>query len=341
MNPFTERTRITDPRRFTGRWREVGMVFERIERRRPVLLVGSPGSGKSSLLTHVAQAAGAILELPDLAALFVDLAVLPDAASCYRLIIRALGARGEDHAALEVTLLAYDGSALLCLDGAEAAIEAGWGGPLLERLARTARGSVARDPDSDDHTPGTFDLMLVAAAGTDPPHLSEPFAAVRLGALALSEVRLLTEAYLEPSGITFSGDEIRALAQLSAGHPGYLQRAAYHLFEAKRRPEYAWQAAYRAEVQHAPIIGAALPDDVLSTDESDESEEIAVSAGTRRRRRRTTPAPAFGIAALLGMALPLLAALLVLEFTGVWWAAVGVLVLGYGLVGTLKLGEPH
>ncbi|MGB9633664.1 MAG: AAA family ATPase, partial [Chloroflexaceae bacterium] len=61
MNPFTQRERITDPERFAGRWREVGMVFERIEARRPVLLTGARGTGKSSLLTHVGQSAGAVL----------------------------------------------------------------------------------------------------------------------------------------------------------------------------------------------------------------------------------------------------------------------------------------
>ncbi|MFV9503263.1 MAG: ATP-binding protein [Oscillochloridaceae bacterium umkhey_bin13] len=331
MNPFTERTRITDPTRFTGRWREVGMVFERLERRRPVMLVGAPGAGKSSLLTHVAQSAGAVLELPDLAALFVDLAVLHDAASCYSLIIRALGARGTDHGALEDGLIAYDGSVLLCFDQADHALAAGWAATLLERLARIARRSVPIDPDNDERVPGTFDLMLVVAAGTDPPTLSEPYAPVRLGALASSEVRLLTEAYLDPTGISFSAAEVRELAALSLGHPAYLQRAAYHLFKAKQDSAYAWRAAYRAEARAQPIIGAPLPDAILDPDATDESEEVTAHGSTRRRRKPTAPAPAFGIAALLAAALPLIAALLALQFSGEWLLALLILVGGYGL----------
>ncbi|NJN18152.1 MAG: hypothetical protein HC822_18745 [Oscillochloris sp.] len=97
MNPFTERERITRPERFAGRWREVSQIFERLERRRPVVLVGGPGVGKSSLLTHIAQSAGAVLEMPQLLTLFLDLALLPDAETTYRLILRELRAPGETY----------------------------------------------------------------------------------------------------------------------------------------------------------------------------------------------------------------------------------------------------
>jgi hypothetical protein len=131
MNPFTERGRITNPARFTGRWREVGMVFEGLERRRPVMLAGAPGAGKSSLLTHVAQSAGAVLEIPDLDALYLDLALLPDAGAVYGLVARELRGRAAGAAELEGLLARFGHPVLLCLDGAEAAIAAGWGEDLL------------------------------------------------------------------------------------------------------------------------------------------------------------------------------------------------------------------
>ncbi|NWF79906.1 MAG: hypothetical protein HXY37_07640, partial [Chloroflexi bacterium] len=55
---------------------------------------------------------------------------------------------------------------------------------------------------------------------------------------------------------------------------------------------------------------------------------------------RTTPAlpdppAAGGLGDLLGATLPLVAALLVLQLTGNWLAALGLLIVGYGLVALL------
>ncbi|MBC8074796.1 MAG: ATP-binding protein, partial [Chloroflexales bacterium] len=138
-SPFTERGRITDPQHFIGRWRELSIIFEKLEARRPVLIAGPAGVGKSSLLTHISQSAATNLERFDLESLFVDLAALPDAAAFYRLVVDALGDKGDTSAALEVALIQHEGPVLLCLDGAEQAIAAGWGDMLLAALARIAR----------------------------------------------------------------------------------------------------------------------------------------------------------------------------------------------------------
>ena len=126
-NPFTQRERITDPQRFVGRWQELSIIFERLETRRPVLIAGPPGIGKSSLLTHIAQSAAITMERPDMESLYVDLSVLPNASACYRLIVGALGSQGDTPAAFELALVEYSGPVLLCLDRAERAIAAGWG----------------------------------------------------------------------------------------------------------------------------------------------------------------------------------------------------------------------
>jgi hypothetical protein len=345
MNPFTERSRITDPARFTGRWREVGMVFDGLERRRPVMLTGAPGGGKSSLLTHVAQSAAAVLELPDLAAFYLDLSVLPDAATAYRLVIRELGGRGDGVAELETWLARFGRTTLLCLDEADRAVAAGWGVELLERLARLARRSVPIDPDGDSpRGPGFFDLMIVAAAGAPPP-LSEPFAAVRLGALSASEVRLLTEAYLDESGVAFSGGELRELAALSVGHPAYLQRAAYQLFESKARkqagqPGYDWRAAYLAEARERPVPGAPLPDEVFRGEGEGARDEAAYGElETAARPELPPPARLEGPGTLLAALAPLLAALLILQASGSWLAALIALAIGYGVVALALRGR--
>lgn len=337
MNPFTERSRITDPARFTGRWRELGMLFERLEARRPVMLTGAPGVGKSSLLTHVHQSAAAVLELPDLASFFVDLAVLPDAATALGLLNRAMGYRGDSLADFERAIAGLGRSVLVCLDGADAALAAGWGEELLERLARLARRSVPLDPDGmAPPGAGLFDLLVVAAAGAAPPALSEPFAQVRLGAIAASEVRLLAEAYLDESGVEFTGAELRELGELSAGHPAYVQRAAYHLFEARTRPGYAWRAAYLAEARERPVPGAPLPPEVFRGDgdgaRDEGGEPLEPGEARRAPELMATGHPADLIAAVA----PLVAGLLTLQLSGSWPVAAAVLVAGY-LAGWLLL----
>jgi hypothetical protein len=346
VNPFTERSRITDPARFTGRWREVGMVFERLETRRPVMVTGAPGSGKSSLLTHVAQSAATVLELPDLAAFYLDLSLLPDAATAYRLVIRELGGRGDGVAELETWLTRFRRTTLLCLDEAGAAVAAGWGAELLEPLARLARRSVPIDPDGDSpRGPGLFDLMIVAAAGQAAPPLSEPFAGVRLGALSASEVRLLTEAYLDESEVAFSGAELRELAALSVGHPAYLQRAAYQLFEAKTRraagqPGHDWRAAYLAEARERPVPGAPLPDEVFRGEGEAAGAEAAYGEPAAEQRPGLPPSVRLeGPGPLLAAVAPLLAALVTLQASGSWAAALLVLAAGYGVAALALRGR--
>ncbi|NJK78971.1 MAG: NACHT domain-containing protein [Chloroflexaceae bacterium] len=273
MNPFTERKRITQPERFVGRWRELSVIFDRLDTGRPVLVGGVAGIGKSSLLTHIAQSAAVNLERPDLLALYADMAPAEDEAALFHLITRSLGSRGDSEAALEVALLERAEPVLLCLDNADRAIAAGWGAATLEKLARLARRSLRYlpagmplplpgQPSSPVPTTAAMEptFLLVAACHGRPPVLSEPFATVTLGAISSPEVRLLTDAYLDYTGVSFSPADLRELEEVSLGHPAYLQRAAYQLYIARSSdPTYDWKAAYFADAQNRPIPGAPLP----------------------------------------------------------------------------------
>ncbi|MEM8529375.1 MAG: ATP-binding protein [Chloroflexota bacterium] len=247
-NPFTERGRITDPHKFTGRWGELSLLFEGLEGRRPILITGSPGIGKSSLLTHVSQSASTTLELPDLQSFYLNLQVAANATEVYRVVIEALRQKGDTPTALDVGLITVGLPVLLCLDDAQTALAAGWGAELLEELARISR----RNP-----------LYVVVAMNGTPPALSERFATVGLGAFAMSEVRLFAEAYLDDTGVVFTPRELQMIAELSQAHPAYLQRAAFHLFQSKLQPELDWRAAYLAEAREQPVPGAPLPPEVF------------------------------------------------------------------------------
>lgn len=343
INPFTERGRITDPQRFAGRWRELALVFERLEVRRPVLIAGPPGIGKSSLLTHIAQAAGATLEQPDLESLYVDLAVLPDAPTFYQLVVTALHGMGDTAAALEVALLEAEGPVLLCLDGAEVAIAAGWGELLLERLARIARSSpAARLGGSVVPGSGAVDLLLVVVIEGALPPLSEPFATLTLGGLAPSEVRLIAEAYLDDTGVTFTPFELRELTDLSAGHPAYVQRAAFHLFQAKLIPGYDWRTAYLTEARERPIPGAALPPGVFAGEQAATgpfSTYGDLGEGGLKPAQETFQAGS--LVGLLLLLLVLVAALLALQLSGNWLLAGGVFLLGLALLALIERQLPR
>lgn len=337
-NPFGERGRITDPGKFVGRWRELGAACEQLERRRPLLLYGPSGSGRSSLLTHLAQAAGAVLEIPDLNAFYLDLALLPDVTTTYGLIVRALGGSEPTITALERRLAANGRPVLICLDGVETAIAAGWGEELLEHLGRLARRSApgyhgVAGPNGQRMT---YDLMVVGAIRGTPPLLSEPFATVRLGPLSFAEARMLLDSYLDEGETRFSVDEVRELMALSAGQPAFLQRAAYHLYETRRRPTYRWRKAYRAELRADPPVDNPLPpaifeaeDDDEENDDTEPSELLPNERQPRVRRRRAPLPPGDDLRPLIAAVGPLLAGLVGMQASNSWSVGAAIGVAGY------------
>ncbi len=164
-NPFTERGRITKPEQFVGRWREISLIFECIDARRPVLISGVAGIGKSSLLTHIVQSAAVNLEQPDLRAFYLDLEQAESANQIYSTLIQGLRSQGDTPTALELALATIGVPVVICLDNAQSILATEWGVRLLEGLARTARsGGMA---------------LIVALTGI-PPMLSERFAEVLL-----------------------------------------------------------------------------------------------------------------------------------------------------------------
>ncbi len=328
-NPFTERGRITEPARFTGRWRELSLVFDRLEKYLPVLIAGPAGIGKSSLLTHIAQSAAINLDDPDLRAFYVDLSVLPDAEAAYELITRALSSRGNSHTALEIALLAADQPLLLCLDHAGVAVESGWGERLIERLSRMAR-QTGRECQT---TTRNACLFLVITMRSPVLILSEPFAIMNIGAMTASEVRLLIDAYLDGTEVQFSPEDLRKLTVLSAGHPAYLQRAAFHLFNAKMQQGYNWQTAYWEEVQTHPVPGTMLPPGVFEGDYARESvAAYSPSAGDTRQRPDLKPYQLERPGGLVRALLPLLMALLIFSCSQNLLLAVVICILGIALV---------
>lgn len=306
-NPFVQRTRITDATRFAGRWRELSLIFDAIEIRRPVMVTGPASIGKSSLLTHITASAAVHLEEPLLPSFYLALHEAATPEDVYQTVLQALGVPGSTPSALEVALLEQETPVLLCLDDAHRALSAGWGETLLNTLARIARGGR---------------LILVAAATGEMPLLSERFVSVRMGAFAPAEVRLFAETYLEGTNVSFTPGELRVLTSISAGHPAYLQRAAYHLFES-RRDGRDWCAAFLAEARERPIPGAPLPPEAFAGD--DRLDMIRPRYGTLRTDKLPKEDAGFLVPEAprtLLLTIPPLAALLAFVVTGNAVAAV-------------------
>src|SRR5262249_8082416 len=128
--------------------------------------------------------------------------------------------------------------------------------------------------------------------------------------------------------------ELRDIAELSAGHPAYVQRAAYHLFQSKLQPGLDWRAAYLAEARERPVPGAPLPPAVF---EGQGQGRLGGSSYGGAQFAGARPAPELlplpEALPILPLALPLLGALLLLVATGS--LALALLVAGVGFAGTL------
>jgi hypothetical protein len=69
---------LRNPRFFVGRWIEIQQLTESMERRTPALVIGPAGSGRSTLLFHVVEAAPVLLDQTGMRSYYIDLAEFPD-----------------------------------------------------------------------------------------------------------------------------------------------------------------------------------------------------------------------------------------------------------------------
>jgi hypothetical protein len=261
----------------------------------------------------------------------MDLSVLPDVAACYRLMAQGLGSRGETAEAIELITLQRSAPVLFCLDRADTAITAGWGADMLERMARLARRSflVGRGGRAMGEERA---LLLAVVVNSRAPVLNEPFARVGLGAVSAAEIRLFTDAYLEGTGVQFTPPELHELATLSMGHPAYLQRAAYHLFQSRQQAGYDWRSAYLDEARERPVPGAPLPPAVFEGEETESTLDYQVNYESLTTTPELQTVESGGAGELAGVLVPLIAALLAWQASASWLVGLGVLAAGFALV---------
>jgi len=144
-----------------------------------------------------------------------------------------------------------------------------------------------------------------------------------------TEVRLLVDTYLDSGEITFTPAEVRQLIELSAAHPAYVQRAAFHLFQSKLDPSVDWRTAYLVEARSRPIPGAPLPPAIFEGQPRDLAEQSSYGEVADARAATGPQQLALPEARpVLALIVPLLIVTLLFLLTGNWTIALVAAVAG-------------
>ncbi|MFX1554489.1 MAG: TIR domain-containing protein [Promethearchaeota archaeon] len=242
-NPFVPwRGRLTDEALFYGRERELRELTQLVASRQSVSLLGERRVGKSSLLHQLMGRAGRLSPAPE--CLYVDMQLVADEADFYALVLGKLGRTGDTWRAFRNVVQGQ--YTLLALDEFEKARKEDL---FSFQLRHGLRALAQQGLTLVIATRQPLDRLFADSDGKTSPlyNLCQRY---RLGPLVdENEARGLIAAYLAPTGVRFSEDEIAEALRLSAGHPGRLQQVSWHLYEARRRPEYDWRAGFRADPQ--------------------------------------------------------------------------------------------
>jgi hypothetical protein len=225
-NPFTPLSgRIDNPDRVFDRDREIARALEFLQAGSSIAIIGPRRIGKSSLLTKLRILAPerlgsrwetAYLDFQNIAdgedfyTALCDTLDIPDCRG-YTLARRLAGRR-----------------VLLCLDEVEAIT---W-----ETFSRGVRAQL-RGLAEGEESP----LKLVLAARTpldrlfrDSEGLTSPLAGIcsqiRIGAWSKEIIHAFVVDRLKGTGVDFSADQVRRLADESSGHPASLVQSAYDLY---------------------------------------------------------------------------------------------------------------
>lgn len=261
-NPFFFGGRITDPRHFAGREKELRFIFSALEtahsgQLQHVQVVGERRIGKSSLLYHLTQIYAQRLSQPQkYRFVYVDL----DDSRCHTLegllgfILKGLGISHANHPTLAQFQRALEEFGrergqypVLCLDEFE---------HLTKRREQFPNEvfEVWRSLGSGNSmafiTASQTPLAKLIQQGNLTSTFHNIFTYLSLGNFTESEARSLLARSLDRP---FTEAEQKKLIELAGYHPAHLQIAARLLYEAKGNPPVDWkslQADYREHLRN-------------------------------------------------------------------------------------------
>ena len=263
ITPF-ETQMLRDARLFVGRWSELQLLINAIDKRRPAVVIAPPQSGKSSLLYHAVAAGGVLLDHDDLPAFYLDMAEFPDIDAVAETVAEAFAPPGTPW---QQAILRPDTAPFLAFDNIDAPQFAAHRDAWMTQLA---------------HEVAAGRLRVIAAASqlhTVPPFWEQ----VSLGPVGLSFLREYLDVSLPDEPHPDRADQTQMLA-LANGHMGTLIIVLTLWYRAQRQHDLDWRALAAAltppqPTQTTPDPGyhVAAPPAATADDAGGEAPEIAPS----------------------------------------------------------------
>ncbi|MGB0385947.1 MAG: caspase family protein [Ardenticatenaceae bacterium] len=236
QNPFGDRGRITDPKRFFDRKELMRQIFEELGKGMSVSLVGEREIGKSSILSMICEWGAQELKLPREAFAYLSMQWVHDEEEFYEALCDALHIKSSRGYKLTRALRSSGKRYVLCLDEIE---KMSWDG-FSKRIRSHLRGL------ADGHdAPLTLVIasrLPLADLFSDSHHKynDSPLAnlchQLDVGPFSPQIARNFLLHRLRGTNVTFSDPDINLLLTHSGGHPAKLQALAAKLFRHLTQP---------------------------------------------------------------------------------------------------------
>jgi len=267
LNPFTNRSVITNPNEFFGREQEIGVIVSRLRAMQSLSVVGERRIGKSSLLYHLFQTGWLRIDDPAYRFFYFDLmnARFHTAAEFLRSILRGLELDADVVSAsqsLNRNLIAFsdqieaqerDGPRIvLCLDEFEATFNhlAEFTNDFFDHLRsqiyhrKFALVTATRTP-----------LQNLCMAGKLTSPFYNVFTVVELGVFTSDEVRQFLEHYREKA--LFTDEEMTLINSYLDPHPLKLQILCDFVIRNRERRWAEWALVQEIAKEHGNyFVGA-------------------------------------------------------------------------------------
>ena len=243
--PF-ETQMLRDATLFVGRWGELQLVMQAIDKRRPVLVVAPPQSGKSSLLFHAVAAGGILLDHDDLPAFYLDMAEFPDIEAVETTIAEAFAPAGTPWLQ---AILRPDTAPLLAFDN----IDAPQFAPHRDAWMAQVAGESAAG------------RLRVIAAASLLDAVPSPWEQIHLGPVGQSFLREYLDVCIPDGPHPDRADQTYMVAH-ARGHVGTLIVILTLWYRAQRQADLDWRALAAALTPPQPVQPTSAP--YVQADES-------------------------------------------------------------------------
>ncbi len=226
-NPFGDRGRIVEPKRFFNREELLRQILEALHKGNSVALIGEFRIGKSSTLSMIQRLGPKALKLPPEAFLYLDMQPLRNEDEFFEALCDDIGiptCRG-----FKLARALRGKRYILCLDEVEKMNK-------KECFSRDIREELRGLAGSAD---APFSLVIASRTPLerlfpDTPDMTSPLAnicvKVDLKPFTPQVVRNFLLQRLQGSGVTFTEAHIAELIKKTGGHPGKLQDEAAQLY---------------------------------------------------------------------------------------------------------------